>query len=59
MSSAEKKDKNMNSEITDDTIVVDKVEATSAKRVKGMPYVLGLSTLGAIVVLAIATIASL
>jgi hypothetical protein len=47
------------SETSEDAVVLDRVEVTSAKRVKGMPYVLALSTASAVLVLIIATIAFL
>jgi hypothetical protein len=45
-----------NKNTADDTIVIDRVEATGAKRVKGMPYVLGLSISGTVLLLVISTI---
>jgi len=41
---------------TEEPVVLDRVEATSAKRVKGMPYVLGLSTVAAVILIAIIAI---
>lgn len=41
---------------TEETVVLDRVEATSAKRVKGMPYVLGLSTAAAVILIAVIAI---
>jgi len=45
-----------NSDNMEETVVLDRVEATSAKRVKGMPLVLGLSTAAAVALLIVAAI---